>query len=153
MKSSTITFTLSLVIIIAGVLLALFLSGKPSKYTAFAECVTESGTVFYGSATCPHCIDQKRDFGNAADLLNYVECNPQFASPEELAQCEAAGVEGVPHWTSPEGDVFTGRQQMEVLAAISSCELPEDHTSAIQVQMGDGEVIEAEVTNLADQEA
>lgn len=147
MKSSTITFTLSLVIIIAGVLLAIFLSNKPSQYTAFAQCVADSGAVFYGSATCPHCIEQKRDVGNAAKLLPYVECNPQFGSPEEVAQCEEAGVQAVPHWTSPAGDVFTGRQQLEVLSAMTGCELPEGHTPAFEVRVGQ-EGIEAEVTSL-----
>src|ERR1700677_3533911 len=44
------------------------------KYDAFAQCIANTSTTFYGAWWCPHCQAQKTEFGDAAKYLPYVEC-------------------------------------------------------------------------------
>ena len=50
------------------------------KYDAFAKCIANTTTTFYGAFWCPHCHDQKNEFGNSAQYLPYVECSLPDAS-------------------------------------------------------------------------
>lgn len=61
--------------------LAVFIGGllvvnakTPGKYDEFAQCITDSGTKFFGAYWCPHCAAQKALFGKSAKKLPYYEC-------------------------------------------------------------------------------
>ncbi len=94
----------------------------PSGYTAeqtekLAQCLTDKGIVMYGTTRCPHCQNQKKRFGEAADLITFVDCD------ESRIQCQAAGVEWFPTWITPDGQKYSGDQPLESLATIGACEL------------------------------
>ncbi len=86
---------------------------------ALAECLTESGALFYGAYWCPHCIDQKEMFGEWVDFVPYVECE------DEPETCSAAGITGYPTWIFGDGTVVQGAQSLETLAGYSGCEYTE----------------------------
>ena len=62
-------------LIVLGVLTSFMVSARPSKLEPFAQCLKDSGTIFYGAFWCPHCQRTKAMFGSAAKLLPYVECS------------------------------------------------------------------------------
>ena len=84
---------------------------------ALARHLAQSKAVFYGAYWCPHCQEQKHQFGGAAGLLPYVECDPKGpnAQPE---RCERAGVRVFPTWDIG-GSRREGVQSLEALAEAS----------------------------------
>ncbi|QQR55147.1 hypothetical protein IPG41_01060 [Candidatus Peregrinibacteria bacterium] len=106
-------------------LMAVFLLGcaRDTTNDAFATCIANSGATFYGAFWCPHCSDQKKEFGDAKDLLPYVECDPNGKNADAGA-CTAAGVEQYPTWIFADGTKVTGVQSFEELAEATSCPLP-----------------------------
>jgi hypothetical protein len=44
------------------------------KYDTFAKCLTAHGAKMYGLYWCPHCIEQKKMFGESFRYVDYVEC-------------------------------------------------------------------------------
>ncbi len=61
----------------------------PGKYDTFAQCISDSGTKFYGTYWCPHCAAQKAIFGKSAKKLPYVECalqGEEKAASDKLIQ-------------------------------------------------------------------
>lgn len=92
-------------------------------YTALAQCIKDSGATFYGAFWCPHCNNQKKMFGDASDLLPYVECS----TPDQKSQlpvCKEAGVTGYPTWEFPDKTRQTGEVPLAVLAEKTGCALP-----------------------------
>ncbi len=111
-------------ILIALAIIALFAflykqSNKPGKYDAFAQCITDSGTKFYGAWWCPHCQNQKTMFGNSAKNLPYIEC--QTSDRKMLQICTDEGIQSYPTWKFPDGSVETGELSIEELAAKTQC--------------------------------
>lgn len=95
----------------------------PGTYTEFAQCIKDSGAIFYGAFWCPHCNNQKRMFGDAADLLPYVECS----TPDQKSQlpvCKDAGVTVYPTWEFGDKTRQTGEVPLAVLAEKTGCLLP-----------------------------
>ena len=92
---------------------------------AFAQCLTQRGAVMYGADWCSHCQQQKSDFKDAWQFINYVECpaNPQ--------KCLDAGIDGYPTWIFPDGSTgspqggkkLQGYQGLEKLSQESGCQL------------------------------
>ncbi len=91
---------------------------------AFAQCLTQRGAVMYGADWCSHCQQEKANFKDAWQYINYVECpaNPQ--------KCLDAGIEGYPTWIFPStssgqvpGKKFVGYQGLEKLSQESGCQL------------------------------
>ncbi|MFI5399878.1 MAG: vitamin K epoxide reductase family protein [SAR324 cluster bacterium] len=66
-----------------------------------AERLKESGATFYGASWCPHCQEQKAEFGPAADRLPYVECSPDGPNAPFAPACVAQGVDTYPTWIFP----------------------------------------------------
>lgn len=85
-----------------------------------ATCLTEKGAQMYGAYWCPHCADQKAMFGSAFSRIKYTECDPKGENANPKA-CQAAGVEGYPTWTFPDGTKLTGTQKLEELAKVAQC--------------------------------
>lgn len=100
---------------------------------AFATCIDNSGATFYGAFWCPHCADQKEEFGDSKDLLPYVECDPggKNANPEA---CAAAGVEQYPTWIFADGTKVTGVQSFQELSEATSCPLPGEESVMLKTQ-------------------
>ena len=87
---------------------------------ALAQCLKENGIVFYGAFWCPHCEKQKKDFGEAAPALPYVECSTPD-SKDQTPICKAKGITSYPTWVFPDGSRLTGEQSLELLATKGSC--------------------------------
>jgi thiol-disulfide isomerase/thioredoxin len=72
MKKTVILSIVGIVVVIAVIVYAIVSeSKKPGEYDEFATCIAGSGATFFGAFWCPHCLDQKRDFGRSAKLLPY----------------------------------------------------------------------------------
>jgi len=93
----------------------------PEQLTGLANCLTEKGVKFFGTAECPWCIKQKELFGEAVEFLPYIECTPGIATEQETAMCEEANVRGVPDWRFPGQEPVTGMQSIERIAELSGC--------------------------------
>lgn len=91
----------------------------PSKYDGFAQCLAEKGLTMYGASWCPHCQNEKKNFGNAVKYIKYVEC------PDNVQLCTSLGIQGYPTWIEANGTKHEGEQGLEGLAKISGCQLPE----------------------------
>lgn len=81
-----------------------------------AKCLTEKGVKMYGTEWCPHCQNQKKAFGDAFQLINYIDCD------ERREECINAGVKGFPTW-EVNGSLYSGEQPLPRLAALAECEM------------------------------
>ena len=87
------------------------------KYDAFAKCIANTSTTFYGAFWCPHCEAQKREFGDAAQYLPYVECSTPDASGRTQV-CIDKGITSYPTWYFPGDASSTGEQPLQTLSKI-----------------------------------
>ena len=119
---TTYLVLLLIVATIAGVTgFAVYSLNQPGKYDEFAACLGEQGAVFYGANWCQFCTQQKAMFGRSARNLPYVECsNPDRSM---TAACEAENINSYPTWKFANGNVVTGLQSLEALAAETGCVL------------------------------
>lgn len=88
-----------------------------------AQCLKDSGAVFYGAFWCPHCQKQKAEFGLAESLLPYVECS----TPDQRSQtpiCIEKKIESYPTWEFKDGSRQTGEVSLKDLAEKTSCAYP-----------------------------
>ncbi len=132
-KHKSLIFTLLATAIIVGALVGIFYftgnsgSGAASKDTqglaALATCLTERGAKFYGSFTCSHCQAQKRDFGDAAKMLPYVECTTPDGRGQTQA-CADAQITAYPTWVFSSGEQVVGRVALAGLAEATDCPVP-----------------------------
>ncbi len=114
--------------IVIAALLAIFIyietiPPPAGKYDAFAKCIANTSTTFYGAFWCPHCHDQKAEFGTGAQYLPYVECS----LPDESGQtpaCIAKGIQEYPTWHFPDGSSSTGVMSLQALSEKTGCPLP-----------------------------
>lgn len=93
------------------------------KYDAFAKCIANTSTTFYGAFWCPHCQAQKKDFGSAAEYLPYVECSLPDASGQTQV-CIDKGIESYPTWYFPDNSSSTGEKSLDFLSQKTGCPLP-----------------------------
>ncbi len=125
MSKTTLLFVGLIVLVVGGIAFAKINSETtPNPYTGLAQCIADSGATFFGAFWCPHCQDQKALFGNASDLLPYVECS----TPDRRGQtqtCIDEGIESYPTWRFADGSEMGGRLPREVLAEQTGCELPQ----------------------------
>jgi len=106
--------------------LALFIRIKTApppngKYDALAQCIASSSTKFYGAFWCPHCREQKDEFGDAAHYLPYVECSLPDGS-SETQFCIDRGIKHYPTWIFPDGSKLEGVVSPEELGKRTGCE-------------------------------
>ena len=95
----------------------------PGMYDAFAKCIAQTGTKFYGAFWCPHCAAQKEEFGDSKQYLPYVECS----LPDESGQtqvCIDKGIKSYPTWVFPDGSQLSGTTPLDQLAQKTGCALP-----------------------------
>ena len=126
MNKKNVVWIWVLLAISAGLAAFVYLKSLPppfGTYDALAHCIASTKTKFYGAFWCPHCHNQKNEFGDAAQYLPYVECStPDGAS--ELPVCVAAGVKSFPTWVFPDGSRLTGEQSVDTLSSKTDCALP-----------------------------
>ena len=126
-EMKSIRTSIYLLLTIAAVLsIFMYIKGLPppaGTYTAFARCISQTSTTFYGAFWCPHCHNQKNEFGDAAQYLPYVECS-QPDGVHEMQVCIDKGVAHYPTWFFPDGSSSTGEQSLQTLSAKTGCALP-----------------------------
>jgi len=116
-----------LIIIVVGIA-GFFLSrnniGNGNKLDSFAQCISNSGAKFYGTFWCPHCQNQKKEFGSSKQYLPYIECSSPNGQ-DQLPVCKEAGIESYPTWVFADGSVLPGELPFNILSEKTSCPLPE----------------------------
>jgi uncharacterized membrane protein len=93
----------------AGVFDSASAPGDP-KLASLADYLTSVNAKFYGASWCPHCQEQKRLFGAAAERLPYVECSPDGPRAPQAPICDAMQIQGYPTW------IINGRRYEGVLS-------------------------------------
>jgi hypothetical protein len=89
---------------------------------ALAQCIADSGALFYGAHWCPFCRKQKESFGAYAGALPYVECYDGPKSDGKNARCEDEGIKSFPTWVFADGRRKSGVRTPQQLAADTRCE-------------------------------
>lgn len=92
-------------------------SGNQKNLDSFAQCLTDKGYTMYGAYWCPHCQNEKKEFGDSFRLISYVECT------KEPKKCVEAGIQGYPTWISADGKKLEGEQGIKRLSEISGCSI------------------------------
>lgn len=92
----------------------------PSYESQLAEYLSSTGAKMYGAYWCPHCARQKQLFGNAAQLVPYVECDARGANAQ-IALCDQAAISAYPTWQI-RGEFYLGVQPLKQLAILSGFE-------------------------------
>ncbi len=82
-----------------------------------AQHLTVTNAKMYGAYWCPHCIDQKKQFGEAQKLVPYVECDSKGVNPQ-TALCQQKGITGFPTWEI-NGKMLSGERSLNELATAS----------------------------------
>jgi DNA-directed RNA polymerase subunit RPC12/RpoP len=97
---------------------------EPGKYDDFAQCLTDSGAVFYGAYWCSHCKEQKKAFADSIGLIEYIECSlPNNAGQTE--NCNDADIKSYPTWEFEDGSRQLGFVPLVNLGEKTGCVLPE----------------------------
>ena len=123
-KGMMIFWVCILILVVAGLGMSVFVKSGPSKLEPFAQCISDSGSTFYGAFWCPHCQAQKRLFGSAADLLPYVECSTPNGQ-SQLQGCKDKNIKTYPTWEFKNDSRLEGEISLMQLSEKTSCQLPE----------------------------
>lgn len=123
-KVINIAITILIILVLGSIVYAVVTQEKKAGiYGGFAQCVADSGAVFYGASWCPYCIEQKRLVGDAHRALPYVECSTSDRQGQtEL--CSNENIESYPTWEFADESRLTGLVPLETLAEKTGCELP-----------------------------
>ena len=113
-------------VVLAGIVFIIVAPARgsgPGKYDAFATCIAQSGSTFYGAFWCPHCQAQKARFGSSAHLLPYVECSTPDGQGQ-LQVCKDKGVIEYPTWQFANSTTTeVGEFELSALAQKTGCAL------------------------------
>lgn len=101
---------------------ALYAAVQPGKYDTFAQCVADSGAVFYGAFWCPDCQQQQAMVKGSAHLFPYVECSTPDGQGQ-LQVCKDQKVTGYPTWTFADGTRINGIAELQTLSEKTGCTL------------------------------
>ena len=114
------------VLIVAAFGLAYYLGNRMQhKHDAFARCLTERGVKMYGAWWCPHCVEQKEEFGASFEYAPYVECGIKGQTHGRSQACIDANIEHYPTWQFPPTGVRVERIfTLEELSDRTGCSLP-----------------------------
>ena len=100
MKTKSFIIFIVIVILAVGGL-GLYMGNRPSKYDDFAKALKQKGAEFYGAFWCPHCQEQKAEFGTSKKYLPYIECsNPDNT---QTKSCADNKIESYPTWKFKDG--------------------------------------------------
>lgn len=96
---------------------------QASTLDGFAKCISSKGARMYGAWWCPHCAEQKQEFGYAFQYINYIECSPEGQRTMNDT-CKQAGIKGYPTWKFPDGFTKEGPMTLSALSDKTGCKLP-----------------------------
>lgn len=102
-----ITIILIILIAVGALVFLTSLPDKPGQYDELARSIADSGAKFYGAFWCPHCQEQKAQFGKSAQLLPYVECSTPDTKGQ-LPICAEKEIKTYPTWIFKDGTRHTG---------------------------------------------
>ena len=126
-KDSSKTKKVILYVVIAAFFVGAFFAGryyKNHKYDSFARCLATRNARMYGLYWCPHCADQKREFGSSFRYVPYIEC-ASGKDPHELTPaCKAVGVKLFPSWQFGADPPKEGVLTLQELSQKTGCNLP-----------------------------
>jgi len=118
-------------VVLYGIIGALFVGAylvgryyKNHKYDSFAKCLAGKNARMYGLYWCPHCADQKREFGSSFHYVPYVECASENNPHELTPACKAAGVKLFPSWQFGSEPPKEGVLTLQELSQKTGCRLP-----------------------------
>ncbi len=113
-------------LIVAGFGLAYFLGNlSQHKHDRFARCLKDRGVVMYGAYWCPHCQDQKTEFGLSFEYAPYIECGIEGDTHGVAKACKDAGIAHYPTWQfPPTGERVERVLSLEQLSDRTGCPLP-----------------------------
>ncbi len=96
---------------------------KNHRYDNFAKCLAARQAKMYGLYWCPHCIEQKEEFGASFRYVPYVEC--AIKDSKELApECKVAGAKLFPSWQFGMEPPKEGVLSLNALSDKTGCSLP-----------------------------
>ena len=124
MKTNTLIWSALSILVIAGIVWLIMAPAKPGELDAFASCIKDSGTTYYGAFWCPNCKNQEALFGRSAKLLPRVECSTPDGRGQ-LQVCQDAGIKGYPTWQFVDGTRESGTLSLARLSEATGCALPE----------------------------
>lgn len=116
-----------LYVVVLALFAGTFLAGryyKNHKYDSFAQCLASKNARMYGLYWCPHCADQKREFGASFRYVPYVECASENDPHELTPVCKAAGVKLFPSWQFGADPPKEGVLPLQALSDKTGCSLP-----------------------------
>jgi len=93
------------------------------RYDDFAKCLSSKQVKMYGAYWCPHCAEQKEEFGKSFQYVNYVECAIR-GSKEMTPACKAAGVQHFPSWQFGASPLVEGKFPLNEFSDKTGCSLP-----------------------------
>ncbi len=93
------------------------------RYDGFAKCLSSKQVKMFGAYWCPHCAEQKEEFGGSFRYVNYVECAIKGSS-EMSPACKAAGVQHYPTWQFGASPLVEGKFPLQELSDKTGCSLP-----------------------------
>jgi hypothetical protein len=85
-----------------------------SEREEFAKFLTNEGISMAGLETCPHCLEQKAEFGDAFEFVTYYDC------AIERDWCSEKGISSVPAWVFPDGTVYVGSKTLDELKEMTN---------------------------------
>ena len=100
-----------------------FYYSKVSTLDGFAKCVASKGVRMYGAWWCPHCAEQKEEFGYAFQYVPYTECSPEGQRTINET-CKQAGIQHFPTWQFRDGSRNEGVLPLTDLSQKTGCKLP-----------------------------
>ena len=118
---------IALYVIIAALFVGSYLAGryyKNHKYDSFAKCIASKNAKMYGLYWCPHCADQKREFGSSFRYIPYVECASETDPHQLTPECKAAGLKLFPSWQFGSDPPKEGVLSLQALSDKTGCRLP-----------------------------
>jgi glutaredoxin len=89
---------------------------------ALAQCISDSGALFYGAHWCPYCRKQREYFEEHAGALPYVECYDGPKSNGKNSRCTREHIQSFPTWVFADGSRKTGARTPQQLAADTRCD-------------------------------
>jgi len=126
-KDSSKTKKVILYVVVAALFVGAYLAGryyKNHKYDSFAQCVATKNAKMYGLYWCPHCADQKHEFGSSFRYVPYIECASENDPHELTPACKAAGVKLFPSWQFGADPPKEGVLTLSELSEKTGCSLP-----------------------------
>mmetsp|Transcript_54407 Transcript_54407/g.126986 ORF Transcript_54407/g.126986 Transcript_54407/m.126986 type:complete len:397 (+) Transcript_54407:48-1238(+) len=92
-------------------------SASTPATVALARHLKEVGAKCYSAWWCPHCQEQRENFGaEAVELGPFVECSKADGKQNDV--CKAANIDGYPQWVIG-GETYKGAQPLPRLAELS----------------------------------